>query len=105
MPPRPYGSRRRAVKDDLVHPETRTMPSSLNRRQLLLSAGAALMGAGTLGRAFAAQGPAKKVLFFTKSSGFQHSVITRKGDELSHAERILTDLGKQHGFEVVASKD
>ena len=47
----------------------------------------------------------KKVLFFTKSSGFQHSVITRKGDKLSLAERILTEIGKEHGFDVVASKD
>jgi type 1 glutamine amidotransferase len=54
---------------------------------------------------FAAQGGTKRVLFFTKSSGFQHSVITRKGDQLSHAERILTDIGKENGFEVVASKD
>ncbi len=51
------------------------------------------------------KGDPKKVLFFTKSSGFQHSVITRDGDKLSHAERILTDIGKEHGFEVVASKD
>ena len=31
--------------------------------------------------------------------------ITRKGDKLSLAERILTEIGKEHGFEVVASKD
>ncbi|MCA1685166.1 MAG: ThuA domain-containing protein [Planctomycetia bacterium] len=80
--------------------------SSMNRRQMLLTAGAAILGAGPLGRAFAApKGSAKKVLFFTKSSGFQHSVITRKDGALGHAERILTDLGKEHGFEVTASKD
>jgi type 1 glutamine amidotransferase len=45
------------------------------------------------------------VLFYTKSSGFQHSVITRKGTELGHAERILTELGREHNFEVVCSKD
>ncbi len=82
------------------------MSSSLNRRQMLLATGAAMLGAGTLGRVLAAnQGAAKRVLFFTKSSGFQHSVIQRKEGKLSHAERILTDLGKEHGFEVVASKD
>ena len=81
---------------------------SLNRRQLLQASGAALLlGAAPLHRALGreAKGGTKKVLFFTKSSGFQHSVIARKGDELGMAERILTDLGKQHGFEVVASKD
>ncbi len=79
---------------------------SLNRRQLLLASGAALLGPSTL-RALAAQkdGPTKKVLFFTKSSGFQHSVIARKGESPGLAERILTEIGKEHGFEVVASKD
>ena len=32
-------------------------------------------------------------------------MITRKGDKLGMAERILTEIGKEHGFEVVASKD
>jgi type 1 glutamine amidotransferase len=81
------------------------MSSALNRRQLLQS-GMALLGAGSLSQLLAAsQAKPKKILFFTKSSGFQHSVITRKGDELSHAEKILTELGNGHGFEVVASKD
>ncbi len=80
---------------------------SMNRRQLLRASGVALLGAGSLNRVLAreAKGGTKKVLFFTKSSGFQHSVIARKGDEPAMAERILTDLGKEHGFEVVASKD
>jgi type 1 glutamine amidotransferase len=82
------------------------MAQSLNRRQILLS-GAAMLGAGAFGRLASAASKAdtKKVLFFTKSSGFPHSVITRKGGELSHAEKILTELGKEHGFEVVCSKD
>jgi type 1 glutamine amidotransferase len=86
--------------------ENSRMSSSMNRRQMLFASGAAVLGAASAGRALAAQkGSAKKVLFFTKSSGFQHSVITRKDGQLSHAERILTDLGKEHGFEVVCSKD
>src|SRR5687768_2515339 len=48
----------------------------------------------------------RKVLFFTKSQGFQHSCITRPApDQLSHAEKVFVDLGKQHGFEVTATKD
>jgi type 1 glutamine amidotransferase len=78
---------------------------SLNRRQLLLSAGAALLGPSTLQALGARKGATKKVLFFTKSSGFQHSVIARKGDSPAMAEKILTEIGKEHGFEVVASKD
>ena len=53
----------------------------------------------------ASQKSTKKVLFFTKSSGFPHSVVTRKGDRLGLAERTLIEIGKEHGFEVVASKD
>ena len=58
-------------------------------------------------RALAAQkgGPTKKVLFFTKSGGFPHSVVTRKDGKPALAERVLTEIGKEHGFEVVASKD
>jgi type 1 glutamine amidotransferase len=78
----------------------------MNRRQMLLAAGTAALGAGPLGRTLAAQkGASKKVLFFTKSSGFQHSVITRKDGRPALAERVLTEVGKEHGFEVVASKD
>jgi type 1 glutamine amidotransferase len=32
-------------------------------------------------------------------------VIARKDGKLSLAERVLTEIGKEHGFEVVASKD
>lgn len=78
----------------------------LNRRQMLLASGAALLGASLGSRAFAAaKASPKKVLFFTKSSGFQHSVIRREDSKLSLAERVLTEIGKEHGFEVVASKD
>src|ERR1700682_3884702 len=53
--------------------EMRTM--TWNRRQMLLAAGAALIAPGAMGRALAVNnGSPKKVLFFTKSSGFQHSV-------------------------------
>ena len=45
------------------------------------------------------------VLFFTKSSGFQHDVIKRDGDRLGHAERVFTEIGQAHGFAVTCSKD
>jgi uncharacterized protein len=78
----------------------------LTRRQMLFAAGAAMLGPGATRRLFAADTKGtKRVLFFTKSSGFEHSVIARKGDQLGHAEKILTDIGKENGFEVVASKD
>ncbi len=82
------------------------MSPDLNRRDLLLAGAAAWLGAPSLARAMAGpKGPTKKVLFFTKSSGFQHPVIAQKGDNPSHATKILTDLCKDQGFEVVATKD
>ncbi len=77
---------------------------SLNRRQMLLATGAALLGPAVANQ-LRAEGPTKKVLFFTKSSGFQHPAIARDGDQLGHAEKLLQDLGRQHGFEVTCSKD
>ncbi len=79
---------------------------NLNRRQMMLASGAALLGAGPLlSRAARGASDTKKVLFFTKSAGFEHSVIAREGDKLSLAEQILTEIGKANGFEVVATKD
>jgi uncharacterized protein len=82
------------------------MSFDLNRRQWLLAGAAAWLGTGSISRLLAEPtGPNKKVLFFTKSSGFEHPVIKRDGDKPGLAERILTEIGKEHGFEVVASKD
>jgi uncharacterized protein len=83
------------------------MSRDLNRRELLLAGGALWLGAGTMGRALgASQKATKKVLFFTKSAGFEHSPIHRdKNGGLGMAEKILIEIGKEHGFEVVASKD
>jgi type 1 glutamine amidotransferase len=51
------------------------------------------------------QTPKKRVLMYTRSQGFEHSVVKRKGDKLSLAEQIVTDLGGKHGFEVLCEKD
>lgn len=47
----------------------------------------------------------KKILFFTKSSGFEHSVISWKKGQPSHAETVLTELGNKNGWEFTYSKD
>jgi type 1 glutamine amidotransferase len=49
--------------------------------------------------------PVKKVLFLTKSSGFQHSVVTRKGEQPGWAEVKLKEFGAKHGYEVTFTKD
>ena len=46
-----------------------------------------------------------KVLFFSKSSGFEHDVVKRTGEGQSLSETKLTELGITHGFDVVATKD
>lgn len=47
----------------------------------------------------------KKILFFTKSSGFEHPVISWRNGQPSFAEKILSDLGKKNGWEFTFSKD
>lgn len=82
----------------------------MNRRQWLQqSALAALvLGSGRLPRTCRAAedaGKRRRILMYTRSVGFQHSVVTRKGRELSLAERLVTELGKKHNIEVVCEKD
>src|SRR5215204_4208770 len=58
-----------------------------------------------LGLGAAPQEKKKQILFFTKSAGFEHSVIKKKGDEPSHAEKILAELAKKNNWEVTHTKD
>jgi type 1 glutamine amidotransferase len=78
----------------------------MNRRQwlhqstlaaLVFSAGRLLPAADT--------GKRQRLLMYTRSVGFQHSVVARKGNELSLAERIVSELGKNNNIEVVCEKD
>jgi len=79
----------------------------MQRRDFLRTAGAATLGLSTfpLGRARAAQDSKKKILYFTRSAGFEHSVVRRVDGKLSHSEQIMTDVGREQGVEVVCSKD
>lgn len=54
---------------------------------------------------FTASAAPKKILFFTKSSGFEHSVISWKDGQPGYAEKVLLDLGKRNGWEFTFSKD
>jgi type 1 glutamine amidotransferase len=47
----------------------------------------------------------KKILFFTKSSNFEHSVIKRRAGGPSWAEQVLAREGPKHGLEFTFSKD
>jgi type 1 glutamine amidotransferase len=90
-----------------------SMKNDVSRRRVLQSS--ALVSAAFATGLFphgwtraAADDKTKKVLFFTKSSGFQHSVVTRSKEapeKLALAEQTLVDLGKMHGFDVTVTKD
>lgn len=62
----------------------------------------------TISTAWAAdtpQAPKRKILFFTKSSGFEHSPISWKKGQPSFAETVLTELGTKNNWEFTFSKD
>lgn len=48
---------------------------------------------------------APRVLLLSKSSGFEHAVIARRGGEASHVEKVLGELAAAGGFELEATKD
>jgi uncharacterized protein len=79
----------------------------MKRREMLLNAGAAAVGlsAFPLGWAAAAEQKKRKVLYFTRSAGFRHSVVDRGGKDLAYSEKTLIELGPKHGLEVVCSQD
>lgn len=49
--------------------------------------------------------PAHRLLFFTKSSGYEHSVISWKTGQPSLAEKVFLELGAKNSWEFVFSKD
>src|SRR5437879_9227967 len=58
-----------------------------------------------LASCFTASAAPKKILFFTKSSGFEHSVISWKDGRPSYAEKVLLQLGEKNDWEFTFSKD
>jgi len=81
----------------------------MNRRDLIAGLGTAAVGAGLsqfpLGWAQAADAPKRRILFFTKSSGFEHPAIKQMNGQPSFAEKVLQELGAKHNFEVTHTKD
>jgi uncharacterized protein len=87
----------------------------MNRREMLLRAGAAGLafsmapfpfGWTAQRRRRRGGGEPARVLMFTRSQGYEHSVVKRgPNNELSLAERIVTDLARKNGFEVNCTKD
>ena len=84
--------------------------SAITRRRVLELFGATSLPLAAVPyvRASAANEKVEKkhrVLFFTKSSGFEHDPVKRNGAAPSLSELTLSSVGKKHGFEIVATKD
>ena len=79
----------------------------MKRREMLLATGAALVGASAfpLDWVAAAEGKKQKVLYFTRSAGYEHFSVARRGAGLGPSEKTLTEWGQQVGLDVVCSKD
>lgn len=60
----------------------------------------------TSGFCLAAEPGGKKILFFSPSLGFRHSVVARPTTgELSHAEKVLKEFAGAAGYQVDVSQD
>jgi uncharacterized protein len=79
----------------------------MKRREMLLTAGAAVVGLSSFpaGWLAAAEKKKHKVLYFTRSAGFVHPMVDRKGKELAASEKILIAIGRKRGLDVVCSQD
>ncbi len=78
----------------------------MNRREMIRRTGAATLGLSLLGRTAVADiTKPKKILFFSKSSGYEHSVIKAADGKPGFAQKILAELGPKHGIEYTFSKD
>ncbi len=55
--------------------------------------------------AFAADAPKRQVLFFSKSAGFEHSVIKVKDGQPSYADKVLQELGAKNNIVFTCTKD
>ncbi len=77
----------------------------MNRRHFLRTTAAATLGGWALSSSVRAAGPARKILFFTKSSGYEHEAISYKKNKPSTAEKVLLELGPKNNWEFTFSKD
>lgn len=79
----------------------------MRRRDFLLAGGATAfsISAWPWNAALAEDQPKRRVLMFTRSAGFEHGAIREKDGKQGHAQKVFTELGKQHNFDVVATKD
>src|SRR5437667_7825990 len=80
----------------------------MNRRDMLRAASAATLALGGWQLRLAADDLKKnkrKLLVYTRSAGFEHSVVKLGKDGTCLVDRIFKKLGAQHGFDVHCTKD
>lgn len=81
--------------------------NNMDRRDMLRATGVALLTASAfpLNWVAGAEKKKQKVLYFSRSAGFEHDAVKIKDGKPSISDRILTELGQKNGFEVVCTKD
>ena len=86
---------------------TKTNSPEMDRRDMLRATGVAALAASAFPLHWVAAAPKKqqKILYFTRSAGFEHEAVKVKDGKPSISDRTLTELGKRYGFEVVCTKD
>lgn len=77
----------------------------MQRRNFLWTLGSAAACTALGARPLLAQAKKGRVLYFTRSVGFEHSPVKRTGSELGFSEKLLVEWGQEAGFEVECSKD
>lgn len=78
----------------------------MRRRRMLQSLGAVVLGgplAARCGRAD--QKVPGRILFFSRSVLFEHSVVRREGQSLSLAEKLFSEMAGRAGLDVECTKD
>ena len=79
----------------------------MKRREFLRMGGIATVGVSLFPQGWVAAADKKpqKILYYTRSAGYEHSAVKREDDGLSVSDKALIALGKRVGLEVVCSKD
>ncbi len=79
----------------------------MRRREFMLTAGAAAFGFSTmpLRRARAARLAGPKILYFTRSAGYEHSAVAPIDGGPSVSEKVMTEIAAREGIDVVCTKD